>query len=201
MSVHTTGTWPAAPLLFGDDIVGGLHAAIVDPRRWPEMEARLGAVGGRLLGRVHSELASVAAQFIDVDLADVLKTGWAKHRELRAAAQRSLADRTAVPVTLATHDVTLTQRPSVDVLLGEQRLLTMDCEFSTVLTVEGLRAIVSDGALREVQAGACTITVRFAIEGVELAKREVKGRSIVEIPLGAGIPLVARSHARSRQTE
>lgn len=191
MTVDVTVTWPAGPFLFGDDVAGRLHDALVDPQRWPEIEARLGAVGVRLLGLVHSELASAAAQFTDVDLAAVLKQGWETHRELRAAGRKSLVEGTEVPVVLATHDVTLTQRPAVDVLLDGRRVLTIECEFSAVLTVEGLRVVVRAGALHAVQAGACTLTVSFAVAGVELAKRAYHGQSLLGFGLGAGVPLVA----------
>jgi hypothetical protein len=187
--------WPSGPLLFGGDVVDAadqLHAALVDPERWSELEARLGAVGSRIVRRVDTELATVAAEFADVDLAAILFKGWEKHKELREAGQQSLAEGKAVLVPLATHDVTFTRRPSVEVLLEDRHLLNIDCEFKAVLTVEGLVAVVRAGTLRQIEAGSCKITVSLAMEGVDLAKKKVKGRPLVQIPLGSGIPL-ARS--------
>ena len=72
-------------------------------------------------------------------------------------------------------------------------LLNIDCEFKAVLTVEGLVAVVRAGTLRQIEAGSCKITVSLAMEGVDLAKKKVKGRPLVQIPLGSGIPLARSS--------
>ena len=136
----------------------------------------------------------MAAKFtVDVDLAAVLLEGWKKHKELREAGQRSLTEGKEVAVPLAAHDVTFTKRPKVEVLLEERPLTTIDCEFKAALTVDGLVAVVRAGALQKIEAGSCTITVSFAMEGVDLAKKKVKGRSLLRIPLGSGIRLVDTS--------
>src|SRR5690349_4552223 len=107
----------------------------------------------------------------------MIKEGWKKHKELREAGHRSLTEGKEVTVPLAPHDVTFTKRPKVEVLVEERPLTTIDCEFKAALTVDGLVAVVRAGALQKIEAGSCTITVSFAMEGVDLAKKKVKGRS------------------------
>lgn len=192
------GIWPSGPLLFGGDVVDAadqLHAELMDPERWSELEARLGVVRSQIVQQVRKELASITAELAETDLAAILFKGWEKHKELRAAGQRSLTEGKDVTVSLANHDVTFTKRPKIEVLLEEQPLTTIDCEFKAALTVEGLVAVVRAGALQKIEAGSCTITVSFAMEGVDLAKKKVKGRSLLRIPLGSGIRLVQQPSA------
>jgi hypothetical protein len=158
------------------------------------LEARLGAVRSQIVQRVDKELSEVAAKFtLDVDLAAVLFEGWKKLKELREAGQRSLTEGKEVKVSLVPHDITFTKRPKVEVLLEERPLTTIDCEFKAALSVDCLEAVVRTGALQEIGAGSCTITVSFAMEGVDLAKKKVESRSLLQIPLGSGIRLVEAS--------
>ena len=67
------------------------------------------------------EAATTAAALLKVDLIDVLARGWREHREIVAAARRTLAAPLSTElVSMATHQVTLEQRPSVSVLVDGQ---------------------------------------------------------------------------------
>jgi hypothetical protein len=155
------------------------------------VEHEAGDVGASALPAVRDELTGLAADFVDLDLARVALAGWRKHRDLVAAARRTRAYGRQESVQLGRHEMVLTRRPSVDVLVGEQRIRTINFELAVTITVIDLEAVVRQGRLVELRRGRCPIKVSFSVDGVVLAEREVEMDPELGISLRSGVDLGA----------
>lgn len=192
--------WTAGTVLYGEDLVAGLRDRVSEAATAQALEGRVGAVGGMAVRAIQQNLPAVVADFVNLDLATVALAGWRKHRDLVEAARTTLdpaSGQEAVLVPLATHDIVLTQRPAVDVLLGVQKVLTLRFELNVTITVIGAEAVVRRGLLAELRGGAFEIKVSFTGQGIDLGqvKRTVDARLL--LPLGGGIPLAVPSPRRS----
>ena len=147
------------------------------------------------------QISTATEDLLNLDLVDVLMTAWRKHAALVAAARRT----TAAPgssevVDLATHRITVTQRPYIDLLCDEVRVGRLQLELRLDFTVAGLVAVVRAGLLVAVQAGHCTIAATLLIEGEQVATRSAHLDLPLAVRLGAGIPLLPdHEPAASRQ--
>ncbi|CAN5622989.1 hypothetical protein BH24ACT13_BH24ACT13_05620 [soil metagenome] len=138
-----------------------------------------------------AEVASVAGALLDLDLDNLLLGGWRKHGELTAAARRTAAlPGSREVVQLATHCVTSTHQPYVDLLLDDVRVTRIHFDLSVQFLIKGVLGTVGDGCLLDLVAGHCEVTATLAAEGRHLLTR----RGEVELPgmvrLGAGVRLV-----------
>jgi len=125
------------------------------------------------------EAATTAAALLKVDLIDVLARGWREHREIVAAARRTLAAPLSTElVSMATHQVTLEQRPSVSVLVDGQKVATLELGLSIVFDVNALLLGISGGRLIAVHSGRCEITGTLAVQGTDLLVK----RTHLELP-------------------
>jgi hypothetical protein len=147
----------------GDQSIGGALANL------PEM-TRKAAV---------QEAATTAAALLRVDLIGVLGRGWCEHRDIVAAARRTLAAPLSTElVSMATHQVTLEQRPSVRVLVDGQKVATLELGLSIVFDINALLLGISGGRLITVHSGRCEITGTLAVQGTDLLVR----RAHLELP-------------------
>jgi hypothetical protein len=125
------------------------------------------------------EAATTATALLKVDLIDVLARGWREHREIVAAARRTLAAPLSTElVSMATHQVTLEQRPSVSVLVDGQKVATLELGLSIVFDVNALLLGISGGQLIAVHSGRCEITGTLAVQGTDLLVK----RAHLELP-------------------
>jgi hypothetical protein len=142
-------------------------------------------------GAVRAELARSVQGLLDLDLGDLLLTGWRKWTVLTAAARRT-HDRpgTSEVVGLAEHTTTVHQRPTVDLLVREIRLATLHVDLAVEFTVHGLAATVRGGRLVALTGGSCTVTATLAVEEHTVAKRTGEIRLPLLVRVGSGIPLL-----------
>ncbi|MFE5330407.1 hypothetical protein ACFRCG_28870 [Embleya sp. NPDC056575] len=181
-------------LLFGGD---GEAAAetLVDAAHEHEVAAMLGR-GARGLtddaGRtVEREVASMVDGFLSMDLVDLVAAGWVKHGALVAAARRTrAAPDTEEVVALATHRVTSTHRPCVDLKVDGVRVGTLELRLTVAFDVEGMLAVVRRARLESLRCGTCTTTGTLAMQEAVVASR----RSALDLPgavrLRSGIALL-----------
>jgi hypothetical protein len=109
----------------------------------------------------------------------VLGRGWCEHRDIVAAARRTLAAPLSTElVSMATHQVTLEQRPSVRVLVDGQKVATLELGLSIVFDINALLLGISGGRLITVHSGRCEITGTLAVQGTDLLVR----RAHLELP-------------------
>jgi hypothetical protein len=144
------------------------------------------------------EVSTTAADLLNLDLVDVLVTAWRKHAALTAAARRTAAaPGSSEVVELATHHVTATLRPYIDLLVDDVRVGRVQLELQLDLTIAGLVAVVRAGCLAMVQSGDCTITATLIVEQQQVATRSAHFDLPLVISIGTGIPLLL-SHEADR---
>ena len=125
------------------------------------------------------EAATAASALLKVDLIDVLARGWREHRDIVAAARRTLAAPLSTElVSMATHEITVEQRPSVSVLVDGQKVATLELGLSIVFDVNALVLGISGGRIIAVHSGRCEITGTLAVQGTDLLVK----RAHLELP-------------------
>ncbi len=137
------------------------------------------------------EAATVAASLRHVDLIGVLVAGWREHRDIVSAARRTLATPGSTElVSLIRHQVTMTQDPSVSVLVDGRRVATLRLGLSIVSDVNALLAGISGGYLVTLHSGRCDITVTLAVQGTDLLARQAHLELPGVVSAGRGIRLL-----------
>jgi hypothetical protein len=140
---------------------------------------------------VHEATAAVAA-FMDVDPIGALVAGWRKHHDLTAAAQRTVAAPGSIElVDMAVHQITMTQHPSVIVLVDGLNVATIRLGLSLVLRVHAMTAQISAGRLAGLHSGRRDITATLAVQGVNVLTGQANLMLPGIIPLSPGIRLLA----------
>ena len=137
------------------------------------------------------EAATTAAALLKVDLIDVLVRGWREYRDIVSAARRTLAAPLSTElVSMATHEVTLDQRPSVNILVDGQRVATLQLGLSIVFDLNALLLGISGGRLTGVRSGRCDITATLAVQGTGMLSKRAHLELPAVISLRRGIRLL-----------
>lgn len=137
------------------------------------------------------EAATVAAGLLQVDLIGVLVAGWRLHQDIVGAARRTLAAPGSTElVSMVTHQVTVAQHPSVNVLVDSRRVATLQLDLSIVFDVMALLAGISAGRLAALHSGRCDVTVTLAVQGTELLTRRAHLKLPGVVAFGQGIWLL-----------
>ena len=182
----------ADTILFGPSGAAGSLEDFLDTRRlsgW--ITSGAAHLTRDVQGALRNEICTATDDLLNLDLVDVLVTGWRKHAALAAAARRTAAaPGTSEVVDLATHHITMAQRPYIDLLCDGVRVGRVQLELRLDFTVAGLVAVVRAGRLVAVQAGHCTIAATLLIEGEQVATRSARLDLPLAVRLGAGIPLL-----------
>jgi hypothetical protein len=174
-------TLTALDLLFGPD--PDAAKALADEILPPGADQNLGRALAHLPEMTRKaaaqEAATTAAALLKVDLVGVLVRGWREHRDIVSAARRTLAAPGSTElVSMAGHEITLDQRPSISVLVDGQRVATLQLGLSIVFDLNALLFGISGGRLVGVRSGRCDITATLAVHGTDLLVR----RAHLELP-------------------
>ncbi|MDI2128978.1 hypothetical protein [Yinghuangia seranimata] len=189
-------------LLFGDDGETATEALVAAARE-NEVAAMLGRAARGLTDSagetVEHEVASVVNGFLSMDLLDLAAAGWIKHRSLAEAAQRTrAAPGSEEVVAMATHKVTSTHRPCVDLTVDGARVGTLDLALTVAFEIRGMVAVVREARMTSLRCGSCTTTGTLAMQRIVVASR----RCTVDLPgslrLRSGIPLLPEPTTSSR---
>lgn len=185
-------------LLFppGDD-----HSVAVVPDLLPsganeDLDRALQDVPAALRTAAIHETIGAAKGLLSADPISFLVSGWQRHREVIAAARRTVAAPGSIElVDLATHEITATQHPAINLLVDNRRTATVELGVTAVFTISALVAGIRGGRLVAVHAGRCKVTGTLAVQDTEVISRQVAFDLPGIIPLGRGIALLAeRSH-------
>ena len=183
----------AGTFLFGDDqdSTGALTDAIDEQQVTDLLGGSLRELPESGRAAVSGEVASAVEGLLDFDLGDLLLSGWCKHAEVRAAARRTAAaPGSAEVVALATHRVTSTHEPAVDLLVNGATVATVQLELRIEFLLKGIVVTVREGRLAAVRPGTCEVTATLEAEGRRLASRSRE----LEVPLvvrpGDGVPVL-----------
>ena len=199
-SVDVTGPLSARVFLLGGDT--DADTAEVLARSLRESGVARSAIQGlrglsvSALQAVHHEVATVADELLNLDLGDLLVSGWRKYTDLTKAAERTLArpDSEEV-VVLATHRVVSTHHPSVDLVIDGAKVHTFIFELKVEFDLNGVVAVVRRGDLVALRCGECVVTATLTLAGTSL-KRSRKGRIdlALVVRLHPPIPLARQGH-------
>jgi hypothetical protein len=141
------------------------------------------------------EATATAAGLLDVDLIGVLVAGWRKHHDLIGAARRTVAAPGSTElVDMAAHQVTMSQHPSVTVLVDGVRVATLQFGLSLEFLVNAMVAGVGAGRLVALHSGRCDITATLAVQGTNVLTKQAHFKLPGVVPLSPGIRLLSARH-------
>jgi hypothetical protein len=195
------GTPTALGLLFGPntDAAETLAREILSPGGDQSLAQALAHFPETTRKAAAQEAASSAAALLEVDPIEVLLRGWGQHRDIVSAARRTLATPGSTElVTMAGHEVTVEQKPSVRVLVNGNQVATLQLGLTIVFDVNALVLGISEGRLTAVHSGHCEVTVTLAVQGTDLAARHAHLELPGAVQLRRGFKLLPDSDYPAR---
>lgn len=153
-------------------------------------------LSGSAVQTVDREIGTVADGLLDLDLGEVLVAGWRKHVALTESAKRTLAAPGSEEiVALASHRITSTSSPHVDLFLDDAKVKTLEFELEIVFDLTALSAVVRLGELVALRGGECLVTATLTLEGWRLAERQGHIDLALTVQLQPGVTLVDKAEA------
>jgi hypothetical protein len=151
--------------------------------------ARISAESRRALS---DQLSGALESFLDVDLGEAAVAGWKKHEELRASARATLDDPMSTEVVdLTDWEVRCLWQPTIEILLGQARVASLQPDLAVGLKFVGVYAVVANGCLTRLGGGRCSVTARMGLAGETIMERDLPVvPAVLAIPVGGGIPLL-----------
>lgn len=181
----------AAEFIFGADPPGALAARLEETRALSQTKDALAVAAASVRACVTREIATMAADFLDRDLATIAQDGWSKYRELLDAGAATRASGASQIVPLAGHQISLVERPTIDVVLGGISMSVVQFELAVLIDVVGLAAVVRSGWLKAFESGKCKLSATFRAAGILLGEQHAELDPHLALPLGTGIRLGA----------
>jgi hypothetical protein len=181
-----SGPMSARVFLLGDDSAEALARSLSEQGVYQSAIQGLRSLSGSALQAVNHEIATVADKLLDLDLGDVLMSGWRKYTELTKAAERTLASPGSEEiVVLATHRIVSTHHPSVDLLVNGSKVHTFVFELQVAFDLNGVTAVLRQGGLVALRAGECVVTATLTLQGTPL---ELSRKGSIDLPLVVPLP-------------
>ena len=178
MTTAGVGSTPSAlDLLFGPDTDAAetLAGKILSPGGDQNLGRALAYLPEMTRRVAVQEAATTAAALLKVNLTDVLVHGWREHRDIVSTARRTLAAPGSTELlSLATHEVTMDKRPSINVLVDGHRVATLELGLSVVFDINGVLLGIGGGRLTAVHSGRCEITGTLAVQGTDLLVKRAR---------------------------
>jgi hypothetical protein len=142
-------------------------------------------------GTAIREVSATGAELLDLDLGGLLVTGWRRYATLTQAARRTAAmpGRQEI-VDIVTHRIGAACHPSVELLVNEVRVTTVEFALMLEFEVKALSALIRAGHIVALESGRCATTASIAVEGVVVASRTSELDLHVMVDLGDGIALL-----------
>lgn len=171
-------------------------AAVAAAPAWRTVLSGLGGVLAALSpdgqATLYAQASAAVADLLNLDVLDVLVGGWRRHRSLVAAAQRTQAQLgTTERVELASHRITTTHRPYLDITVNGATLARLHLDLGLTLDVETMVATVTRARLAGIEGGRCTVTAGLGCEGIPLGSRQLVFDPHLVLLLGEGIALLS----------
>ena len=180
-------------LLFppGEDGSVAVVPDLLPPGASEDLNRALANIPAALRTAAVRETTGAAKGLLNADPIGFLVSGWQKHREVIAAARRTVAAPGSIElVDLATHQITATQRPAVNLLVDNRQTATVELGLSVVFTISALVVGIRGGRLVAVHSGRCNATATLAVQDTKVISRQVAFELPGIIPLGRGIALL-----------
>lgn len=119
---------------------------------------------------VNHEIAAMVEDLLDLDLGDLLISGWRKYTKLTDAARRTLAVAGSREiVSLAAHRMRSTYKPRVDLVVNGATFHSFEFELDLVFDVTALEAVVRAGTLLRLNSGKCVVAATMCLDGARVA--------------------------------
>ncbi|HZS20311.1 MAG TPA: hypothetical protein VFA63_04895 [Pseudonocardiaceae bacterium] len=144
---------------------------------------------------VHQEIASVVDGLLNLDLGDMVISGWCKYTDLTKAAKRTLASPGSEEVVaLATHRIVSTHHPSIDLIVNEAKAHTFKFDLTVTFDITGVAAVVRRGDLVALRGGKCMVTATLELEKTPL---ELTRKANIDLHLAVPLrrPIALARHA------
>ncbi len=152
---------------------------------------RLASVPSGLVRVASEKVASIVAGFLEMDAFDLLLAGWRKYETVMTAARETVQNpREEQVVELATHRVTSSHRPKIDLEVDEVDVGSLDVQIDVTFVLHAVRAVVVAGRLTALRSGLVDIEAKLSCEGVEIPSTSRQFDLALEVDLGAGVPLL-----------
>jgi hypothetical protein len=179
-------------VLFGEaDAAATLGAASAWPALMDRLSQGLASVPAGPRESAAAELRGAVANLLGLRLGDALVAAWRAHQALVTAARATIDNPLATElVQLATHRVSTSHRPYIDITVNGAKLATLHFELNLVFEVDSVLATVRRGRLVALGSGRCMVTGSLACEGMDLASRHAVLDPAVMVEIGDGIPLL-----------
>lgn len=188
-----TAAIPTKPLtalefLFGDaqDHIEALTQTLDQRGLLGSLDAALQQVSQAGRSAAQNEIVAVTHGLLNLDLVDFVVAGWRKYADLAEAADRTAANPgSSQVVDLATHHITSVHRPSIELLVNNVPVATVDFELQIELVVKALVVTVRNGHIVSLLSGACDLTATLSAESVQLASRQahLQPPQLIRLPL------------------
>ena len=175
----------------GEDGSVAVVPGLLPPGASEDLDRALANIPAALRTAAVRETTGAAKDLLNANPIGFLVSGWQQHREVIAAARRTVAAPGSIElVDLATHQITATQRPAVNLLVDNRQTATVELGLSVVFTISALVAGIRGGRLVAVHSGRCNVTANLAVQGTTVVSRQVTFELPGIIPLGRGIALL-----------
>lgn len=135
----------------------------------------LGNVPKTVRSSALDEVMSAVNGLLEASVIDTMIAGWRTHRDLTAAARRTLE----VPgstelVQLVDHQITVTEQPYVTVLVDGGQVARLDLQLSLTFDISALLAVIRGGRMIALHSGHCDITAALAIHAMNVITRQTQ---------------------------
>lgn len=155
----------------------------------------LGGLSASAWAAVNQQIATITDGLLNLNLGNLLVSGWSKYTDLTKAAKRTLANPASEEiVVLATHRIVSTHHPSVDLIINEAKAHIFMFELTVTFDLNGVAAVVRQGDLVALRGGECVITATLTLEGtpLDLTRKDSIDLGLI-IPLRQPIPLAQQA--------
>jgi hypothetical protein len=187
IDLDAIGPTPMSALSLIDDTRADMAERLRTAGTLNQAGGLLARLGSSLQSAAHEQLAEIARGFLDIDVVDVLVQGFVKLKELVDAGRSTRTSPDSVAVDLAGHQFRLTGHPVVDLLLGEEPVMTVPFTIQLDLTVQALSATVERGAIVRFTSGTVEAVVSLASGSAQLASGRRTFDPRITINLGNGV--------------
>jgi hypothetical protein len=174
-----------------DAATSALHRAVIDTGATSVALRAARRLTSSTVTMIDGEVAGMARTLLDVDVGAVLVGAWRRYADLREAARRTAATPgTEEILSLATHRITSTHLPCVDLRLDGARVHTFRFRLEIVLDVSGVAAVVREGGLVGLQGGECAGSLFLYLDQEPVAQRHRTWEPLVLVSLEPPVDLV-----------
>ena len=140
-----------------------------------------------LSGALMNKLAAI----LDDPFVDALAGGWSKCGEiLKYRDRKKYGPDDTFLVSLAEHTVSSNYRPSIDMLINNVPLKSLQFMVTLAVEVTGFQLEIQDARIRRVRTGTFRGSGQVALKGAQIYKKELKPVPLPGVvDLGEGLPI------------